>query len=61
MAGDVVKVDGLAYSCENSGWKGIRHDRRIIEGAAAEAAVRDRYGHLDDEELSVTVPLEGES
>ncbi len=57
--GDVVTVDGLAYSCESSGWRGVRHDLRIIDGSEAEAAVRARYGHQDNEELSVTVPLEG--
>ncbi len=57
--GDVVTVDGLAYSCEKIGWKGVRHDLRIIAGAEAEAAIRASYGHRGDEELSVTVPLEG--
>lgn len=56
--GDVVLIDGQAYSCESVGWEPVhRDDLRFLCAAQAEQAIRDRYEIGPREELTVTVPL----
>ena len=56
--GDVVLIDGQAYSCQSVGWEPVhRDDLRFLCAAQAEQAIRDRYEIGPREELTVTVPL----
>jgi hypothetical protein len=56
--GDIVDIDGRAYSCERVGWKPVNGSQMtVLDGSTAESHVRDRYDFLPEEPLSITVPL----
>lgn len=56
--GDVVMIDGQAYSCESVGWKErLPGELRILPAAEADKAIRELYDMEPAEPLSVTVPL----
>ena len=56
--GDVVLIDGDAYSCDSVGWSPVhRDDLRFLCAAQAEQVIRERYEIGPREELAVTVPL----
>lgn len=57
--GDVVTVDGRAYSCESAGFKARYPDElRFVRPEDAEGLVRKTYDFGRTEPLSVTVPWE---
>lgn len=56
--GDVVKIDGSAYSCESVGWDPAHSDDlRVVTGEEAEKVIRDRFSFGPREALAITVPL----
>jgi len=56
--GDVVDVDGHAWSCESTGWKARKgRDLVVLDGIAADDQIRARFDFRPDEELSITVPF----
>ena len=56
--GDLVEIDGRAYSCESAGWKAIPHDGMyVLDAAEAERVIRLRYFFDPGEDLCITVPL----
>jgi hypothetical protein len=57
-SGDVLVIDGQAYSCESLGWRARSDDElRVIAGEAADREIRTRFQFGPDDELSVSVPL----
>jgi hypothetical protein len=56
--GDVVEVDGSAYSCESAGWDPCHpDDMRVVDVEEAERLIRLRYDFGPLEDLAITVPL----
>jgi hypothetical protein len=56
--GDVVMVNGDAYSCDPAGWSPVsKNDLRILPASEAEWVIRQRYELGPREQLSLTVPL----
>jgi hypothetical protein len=56
--GDVVQIDGDAYTCASVGWEPVhRADLRILPAREAEARVRERFEFKATEPLAISVPL----
>jgi hypothetical protein len=56
--GDVVVIDGQAFSCESAGWaERSLSELNVLPAREAERVIRQRYEFGPREQLAVTVPL----